>query len=78
MWTTPWSGCESEDLLNSLSCDGPGEPQGQKSPNKIKEPKSSSKVGFREILKIGQKVGPEVGFPEKEKMKTYFWTYFLT
>ena len=45
---------------------------------KIKEPKSSSKVGFGGMVKVGQKVGPKVGFPVEEKRKTYFRTYFLT
>ena len=32
-------------------------------------PKSSSKVGFGESLKLGQNEGPEVGFPGEVKRK---------
>ena len=39
--------------------------------------KSSLKEERWVILTLGQKVGPGVGFPAKEKMKTYFRTYFL-
>ena len=36
------------------------------------------KVDFKGILKVGQKVSPEEGFPFEVKSKSYFWTYFLT
>ena len=47
-------------------------------PEKIKYPKSSSKVGFGEIPEIGRKVGPEVGFPLSLDKETYFRTCFST
>ena len=34
--------------------------------------------GSWESLKIGQQVGPEVGYPVEIKRKTHFQTYFLT
>ena len=48
-----------------LACDGPREPQDPKSPKKKKKvaPSSSKWKVFRENLKIGQKVGKEVGLP---------------
>ena len=49
-----------------------------RNPQKKKWPKSSSEVGFGGILKVGQKVGLEVGFAAEEKSKIYFRTYFLT
>ena len=41
-------------------------------------PSCKHPVGFGGILKVGQKVGPEVGFPLFLYRKTYFRTYFLT
>ena len=38
---------------------------------------NSASLPWNKSLKVGQKVGPEVGFPVEAKRKPYFRTYFL-
>ena len=73
--TYPQYYCENNQKHKSWICDGPHEPQHQKSPKKS----SSPKVGCGGILKVGQnsRSGSRV-FLFFLYRKTYFRTYSLT